>query len=177
MTTGGHIHGDHPFMTVPEERDPIRQLRGRLASAVTVFTSGSGSDLAGLTISSVMIAEGDPPRVVALVNDATDLKDALELTERFVLHVLERGDEHLSEEFAGLRPRPGGVFSDRQTSQSHWGPVLVEESTRASCTVERMEPLGGMVLLVGRIDRVELGDVANPLVYFRGGYRRLIDDR
>ena len=42
MTTGGHIHEEHPFATPAELRDPVRQLRGRLAVPVTIIESAMG---------------------------------------------------------------------------------------------------------------------------------------
>ncbi len=171
------IHGDDPFSTPPPERDPTRQLRGRLASGVTVLTASEGAERAGLTVSSLLVLEGDPPRLIAAVNEATDLWEVIESTGRFVVHILTVSDRGLSEEFAGLRPAPGGPFASRQFHPSEWGPVLDEDHTRAYCTVERTDALDGLRLVVATIDRFELTDLDDPLLYFRGSYRRLQDDR
>ena len=48
------IHSGHPFADgVP--RDPVRQLRGRLVSPVTLWTAGDADRRAGLTVSSTEV--------------------------------------------------------------------------------------------------------------------------
>lgn len=66
---GGRIHFEHPFATPLEERDPTRRFRGRLAAPVTVWTSGAVSGRGGLTVSSLLVAEGDPGIILGLVGD------------------------------------------------------------------------------------------------------------
>src|SRR5919197_877292 len=55
------VGGRHPFTTPPERRDPARRLRGRLLAPVTVWTAGHPPATAGLTVSSLLVAEGRPP--------------------------------------------------------------------------------------------------------------------
>ena len=72
------IHSEHPFLE--PERDPVRQLRGRLGGAVTLWTSGTGDgplDRAGLTVTSVLVANGEPPRLLALLDPDSDLAETL----------------------------------------------------------------------------------------------------
>jgi 3-hydroxy-9,10-secoandrosta-1,3,5(10)-triene-9,17-dione monooxygenase reductase component len=60
------IGGQPPFAVPPERRDPTRRLRGRLVAPVTVWTAGRPPGGAGLTVSSVLVAEGDPARLAWL---------------------------------------------------------------------------------------------------------------
>jgi 3-hydroxy-9,10-secoandrosta-1,3,5(10)-triene-9,17-dione monooxygenase reductase component len=46
-----------PFAVPAERRDPARRLRGRLVAPVTVRTAGHLPGGAGLTVSSVLVAE------------------------------------------------------------------------------------------------------------------------
>ena len=48
----------HPF--ADPEPDPVRRLRGRLGGAVTLWTAGDGATRAGLTVTSLMVAGGEP---------------------------------------------------------------------------------------------------------------------
>ena len=66
------IHTEHPFATPEGDRDPLRRLRGRMAAPVTVWTTGTGAGRHGLTISSVVVAEGEPAHVLGLVDEDTD---------------------------------------------------------------------------------------------------------
>jgi flavin reductase (DIM6/NTAB) family NADH-FMN oxidoreductase RutF len=167
------IHSEHPFRPPPDDRDPTRRFRGRLASGVTIVTSGSELSRAGLTVSSLLVVEGDPPLAQLVVGPTTDLWDEAAEYGRFVIHVCR--DEHvrLADVFAGLAPSPGGMFADVTTEQTDWGPVLTDLPDRAFCSFQSAEEAGWSGLIRGRIDRVEVSDLMNPMVHFRSAYRRL----
>lgn len=167
------IHADHPFATPLELREPVRRLRGRLSLPVTVWTAGAPGSYAGLTVSSLLVAEGDPSLVVGLISPTTDLYEEILSTEAFVVHVIEFGSHTLADRFAGLRPSPGGLFADLKILPSQWGPVLERFPDRAYCSFESAGELGFQLLVQGRIERIELAEHTDPLTYLRGRYRRL----
>ena len=167
------IHTEHPFADLPEDRDPVRRFRGRLANPVTIITSGEGAGRVGLTVSSLFVAEGEPGRVHAVVGPNSDLWDVSAQTERFVVHVCDVEDTGLAEVFAGLRPSPGGLFASTNTTPSKWGPLLDELPDRLFCSLESRVESGNSGVLVGVVDAVELSDLKDPLVHFRGAYRGL----
>jgi 3-hydroxy-9,10-secoandrosta-1,3,5(10)-triene-9,17-dione monooxygenase reductase component len=169
----GEVHYENPFATPPEARSPARRLRGRLTSGVSVWTSFVDDAPVGLTMSSVLVAEGDPGRILGLVNDTTSLWEAITSSRRFVVHLLDRDHRELAESFAGLRPAPGGVFAGLDARPSEWGPVLGELANRAYCRLASSAPAGYQILVSGAIERVELDELERPLVYFRGRYRDL----
>lgn len=169
----GEIHEDHPFRTPEELRDPVRQFRGRLAAPVTIVTAGTAETPAGLTVSSLMVAEGDPARLYVLVGPTTDLYEAIMDTGRFVVHVLRGDDRRWADVFAGLRPSPGGVFSGLDVSETAWGPTITSIGDRAFCTLNHFEEESFVAILTSTVDDVTVADLADPLVYFRGGYRGL----
>jgi 3-hydroxy-9,10-secoandrosta-1,3,5(10)-triene-9,17-dione monooxygenase reductase component len=173
MTEQGGIHDEHPFDTPLDQRDPARRFRGRLASPVTVVTAGSGERRTGLTVSSIMVAEGEPSRVYFLVGTTTDLYYVLEQRGKFVVHVLEDRHREMSDVFAGVRPSPGGRFAGLDVEDSDWGPVLSDVTTRAYCTFEGGDEETYFLVAEGVIDELELGDIDDPLAYFRGTYRSL----
>ena len=172
MADHGGVHEEHPFETPPDDRDPARRFRGRLAAPVTVVTSGAGDHRTGLTVSSLVVAEGDPSRIYFLLGSTTDLFYGLEETGKFVVHVLEESDQVIADIFAGLRPSPGGRFAGLDVEQSEWGPVLTGVGTRAYCTYEGGDEETFFIVAEGKIDRLELSDIKDPLVYFRGRYRK-----
>src|ERR671913_178577 len=53
---GAQIHSSDPFATPEQDKSPVRRLRGRLAAGVTLWTT---TGPAGLTVSSMMVADGD----------------------------------------------------------------------------------------------------------------------
>jgi 3-hydroxy-9,10-secoandrosta-1,3,5(10)-triene-9,17-dione monooxygenase reductase component len=169
----GRVHRDHPFRTPVELREPARRFRGRLASPVTVWTAGSPEERAGLTVSSLVVSEGEPPSVFGLVGTTTDLAEVVQRSEAFVVHVLEKKDRPLAERFALRHPSPGGVFRGLGVADSKWGPVLTALSNRVCCRCEDVTETGNHLLVRGAIEEIELGELSDPLVYFRGAYRGL----
>ena len=163
------IHSDHPFRDpVP---DTVRRLRGRLGGAVTLWTSTTGRP-AGLTVSSVMVAAGDPPAVVALLDPDSDLAEALLSARRGVLHLLQWRHRDLAEMFAGLAPAPGGVFAQAAFEETTWGPRLADVGAWAGLTLTDVREVGWSLLVTCGVEHAEVGDEDQPLVHRRGRYQR-----
>jgi 3-hydroxy-9,10-secoandrosta-1,3,5(10)-triene-9,17-dione monooxygenase reductase component len=169
------IHDDDPFADPLPERDPVRRFRGRLAAPVTVVTSGPPAARAGLTVSSLVVVEGDTPALFFLLGPVNDLWDAIFDTGWFVVHVLERPHRELSDRFAGYRPSPGGPFAGLTVTDGPFGPEFDDVATRAYCRYAGHRDLGPLHLVEGAIESVKLHDLTAPLQYFRGRYLGLGD--
>ena len=170
---GGEIHYEDPFSTPEGKREPARRLRGRLAGGVTVWTSGPADARTGLTISSLLLSEGTPSLVVGSISDTTDLYLSIKETGAFVVHLLDDRHKVLSDQFAGLRPSPGGLFAGLEVEDTEWGPLLSSFGNRAFCRLHDDFDSGFQRLVRGTIEKIELDDIDSPLVYFRGRYRAL----
>jgi flavin reductase (DIM6/NTAB) family NADH-FMN oxidoreductase RutF len=166
------IHSEHPFLEPESDRDPVRRLRGRLGGAVTLWTAGDDANPTGLTVSSLMVAGGEPGRVLALVDPDSDLHDRLRETGRAVVQLLRWEDRQLADAFAGTAPAPGGPFRMAEFAQTRWGPLLAGAATWVGVTFESANEVGWSVLVTCTIDEVTIGDDVPPLVHRRGRYLR-----
>jgi 3-hydroxy-9,10-secoandrosta-1,3,5(10)-triene-9,17-dione monooxygenase reductase component len=162
--------GSDPFTTPVEARQPARRFRGRLAMPVTVWTSQSAArSPAGITVSSVLIADGTPPEVLGLIDPLSDFWDAAQESARLVVHILDADQTRLAEKFA-LR-FPGDPFEGEQLLPTSWGPAIATAAPRASCTLLSSADAGYLRLVRARIDGFELGEEpVRPLVHYRGRY-------
>ena len=165
------IHSDHPF---PTEDDPVRRFRGRLGGAVALVTRGADADRAGLTVSSLMVANGDPARVLFLVDPDSDLGETLTIGSRAVVQLLAWPHRHLAEAFAGTAPAPGGPFRTGTFVDSEWGPRLVDATAWASVAVEALEEVGWSLLVTAVVDAAEIGPAAadEALLHRRGRWSK-----
>ncbi len=167
------IHSEHPFLPSDGDRDPVRQLRGRIGGAVSLWTSGVGIERSGLTVSSYFVAQGEPGRFVALLHEDSDLLERLQETGTAVVALLEWRHRDLAEVFAGLFPAPGGPFRLGDWEDTAWGPRLATTSTWAGVRLDPASPhaVGWSVLVEAIIEHAEVGEVGDALVHRQGRYR------
>lgn len=163
------IHASHPFS---DPDDPARRLRGRVGGRVTLWTAGGGPDRAGLTVSSVLVAAGEPARVLGLLDPDSDLAVRLLDSRRAVLALLRWRHRDLAEAFAGRLPAPGGAFRLGEFADTPWGPVLGDAAGWAGLELADARPVGWSLLVETIVGRLEVGDDADPLVHRRGRYER-----
>ncbi|HEX6498581.1 MAG TPA: flavin reductase family protein [Micromonosporaceae bacterium] len=168
------IHSTDPFATPEEHRSPVRRLRGRLPAAVTLWTAATPDGRrAGLTVSSTLVVDGAPGRLLGLIDDESDLWSAVRVSGRFVVTPLQPRHRQLADRFAGLMPAPGGLFALEEWTATEWGPRLSDLDTWAGCRLDDARPLGWSLLVEATIEHVEVGESAEPLVHARGRYREL----
>ena len=168
------IHDTHPFAG---EEDPVRRFRGRLGGTVTLWTSGAGADRAGLTVTSLMVANGEQPRVLALLDPDSDLVEALRDTGRAVVSLLSWADRGLAEMFAGTAPAPGGMFRQAEFVDTEHGPLLASATTWAEVELEEEREVGWSSLVTCRLAGAVAGDDGDPLGHRRGRWLRLGQER
>ncbi len=162
------IHTTHPF--ADPEPDGVRRFRGRLGGAVTLWTANR----AGLTVTSLMLAHGDEPRLLALVDPDSDLFEALRGSGRAVVVLLSWDDRGLAEAFAGTAPAPGGPFRMAEFVEGAYGPRLASAATFAEISLDSDVVVGWSALVTCRVDRVVVGDEDGPMLgHRRGRYFRL----
>ncbi len=164
---------EDPFATPAAERRQDRRLRGRLVAPVTVWTAGAGETRAGLTVASVLVVEGEPPRLIGAIDPLSDLREAIETAGGpFVVHLLEAGDRALSERFAGSHP--GDPFEGLDVAETEHGPRLAGDRPVALCRLDTVDAVGHLALVRAVIERIELAaDDRQPLAYYLGHYRTL----
>jgi 3-hydroxy-9,10-secoandrosta-1,3,5(10)-triene-9,17-dione monooxygenase reductase component len=168
---GGQIHASDPFATPESDKSDVRRLRGRLVAPVTLWTAPSGSGgPSGLTVSSVLIADGEPGRVVGLIDEESDFWTAAEAAGRFTVTPLTAADQQLADRFAGLMPAPGGLFATGEWTETPFGPVPRHAGTWAGCRLESRRPCGWALLIEAVIESIEAGPATAPLAHYRGRY-------
>lgn len=168
------IHSEHPFDPPAAERDQGRRFRGRVGGAVSLWTAGEGIERVGLTVSSYLVAAGQPGRVVAVLHPDSDLLERLDETGVAVMALLGWRDRALADVFAGLMPAPGGAFRGGDWQQTEWGPRLATIDTWVGLRLDRdsRREVGWSALVEAEIAHVEVGDDVEPLVHRRGRYQR-----
>jgi flavin reductase (DIM6/NTAB) family NADH-FMN oxidoreductase RutF len=164
-----------PLAPTPEW---MRQALRSLATGVTIVTfrdeHGAPS---GMTASAVCSVSLEPPQVLACVNRASRSFAAIETARRFGVSVLNEGQRAIAEFCA--RPaadkRLDARWIDRRLPAD--APAAIAGALcHLDCAVAVSVDAGTHAIVVGRVERILLGDDAGPLTYFRGAYRQLDPD-
>ncbi len=103
---------------------------------VTVWTAGQLPGGAGLTVSSVLVAEGQPARLLGLIYPTSAFWEAVQETRGLVVQGLAAGDRALAERFSEVRPPIRGPFERLELAESssggyHQPCCLVQRSSAA----------------------------------------------
>jgi flavin reductase (DIM6/NTAB) family NADH-FMN oxidoreductase RutF len=170
------IHHSHPFEASEQDRNPLRRFRGRMTSPVSIWAAATEGRRAGWTLSSFLVADGEPGEVIGLVDEESALADILPETTAVTVNLLGWDQRTLADAFAGVAPAPGGPFSLVAWNDTDWGPVLTNSLGWIGA---RLSPdpdhAGWGLLLRAVVERVEIQ--ANPadevLCYVHGRYRSL----
>jgi flavin reductase (DIM6/NTAB) family NADH-FMN oxidoreductase RutF len=175
-TSGVTIHHSHPFAVGEQDRNPLRRFRGRMASPVSIWAATAHGTRAGWTLSSFLVADGDPGEVIGLIDEESPLADVLAESPTLTISLLGWGQRALADAFAGVAPAPGGPFALSNWQDTDWGPVL-ENSLGWIGARLKADPdhAGWGLLLRAVVERVEIQpDAADDLLcYVRGRYRSL----
>ena len=167
------IHTEHPSSS-PSGTRCGGSAAGSVGS-VTLWTAGRGSgpaDRAGLTVTSVLVALGEPPRLLALLDPDSDLADMLPRPGVAVVSVLSWEDRDLAEAFAGTAPAPGRRLPSGRVRADAVGAATGERDDLGRRTAG--EHRRGRLVDPGDLRRSRTSSVGDddPLVHRRGRYLR-----
>jgi 3-hydroxy-9,10-secoandrosta-1,3,5(10)-triene-9,17-dione monooxygenase reductase component len=125
-------------------------------------------------VSSVLVAEGEPPEVLGLLDPLSELRDLLERQGRFVVHVLDDGDRRLASSFAGRYP--ADPYEGLEVRDTGYGPAIAGARTLISCRLTGVQSVGYHHLVTGAVAGIDIGETGSPLGYYRGRFRTLSDE-
>ncbi len=126
-------------------------------------------------MSSVLVADGDPPEVLGLVDEDSDLADLAGQAGVVAVSLLSWEHRSLAEAFAGLAPAPGGPFRLAEWRETDWGPVLVGAVGWLGVELtDTSTRLGWLRAMRGHLVQAHVDTAASDvLTHLRGRYREL----
>jgi flavin reductase (DIM6/NTAB) family NADH-FMN oxidoreductase RutF len=150
----------------------LRDALGCFATGVTVVTclDDEGNPV-GLTANSFTSLSLDPPLLLVCVAKAAASADPLGEAEHFAVNVLQTGQQPASITFStrvedrfGCTPWALG---------EHGVPILRDSLSVFECARHAVHDGGDHFILVGEVKKATFEPGLDPLLYFRGSYRRL----
>lgn len=159
---------------VPVDSDSFRKALSQFASGVTVVTTrNAAGESLGLTVSAFCSVSLTPPLVMVSVDVGSEAHAGFRESGVFGVSILAEGQDDVSRLFA----RPGHTkFREIELRTGERGVALVPGAlAHIECEVRAAHPAGDHILYVGEIVALAVRS-GRPLLYNRGGYRRLADD-
>jgi 3-hydroxy-9,10-secoandrosta-1,3,5(10)-triene-9,17-dione monooxygenase reductase component len=147
----------------------FRDVLGRYASGVTVVTTLSSGEPAGMTCQSFTSVSLDPPLVAFLPTKQSRAFVAIQRAGIFCVNFLSEGQAELSTRFAS---RGDDKFAGVEWSRSAGtgSPLLTGIVGHVDCTVHSVHEAGDHYLVMGKVVDLAVGEDRDPLLYYRGGY-------
>lgn len=162
-------------MTVLDKRLFTDAMR-LAASAVSVITTEGTGGRYGVTVSSFCTATAEPPQMLACLHAAGPTPEALRRNGVFCVNLLERGQRHVADSFAGriAQWREDRFACDNWTRLSTGAPVLERAMVALDCRLVNEMVLSTHIIFVGEV--VALASAGGmPLLYADQNYQRLAD--
>jgi len=152
----------------------FRQIIGHFATGVTVITTAHDGWLHGMTANAITSVSLDPLLLLICVDHAAHAHDQLTKAGVFAVNVLSEEQEDLSRLFANTQePEENSLRGAAYHFGMHGAPVLDTCLAYLECeVVDRCEG-GDHTIFIGSVLEGEMEEEAAPLIFYRGGYRRL----
>ena len=158
-------------MPVSEER--FKEVFRRWASGITIVTTHRPGGIHGMTANSFSSLSLEPPLVLICVDKRTHTHTLIAEQQAFGIHLLARGQEHLSENCAGRAGEEGHWLEGLDYRVEITGaPILNDCAAWLDCRLWAAYDGGDHTIYVGRVEAASLTD-RPPLLWFDRGYRRL----
>ena len=159
------------FRTGSDKRT-LRDALGCFATGVTVVTCRDGDGRpVGLTANSFTSVSLDPPLLLVCIAKAAASAGAMVTASHFAVNVLQTEQQPASIRFS---TRHEDRFGPNDWSPGEYGAPVLEKSLGVfECDIHAVHDGGDHHLLVGRVLKARFDGGLDPLLYFRGRYRRL----
>jgi 3-hydroxy-9,10-secoandrosta-1,3,5(10)-triene-9,17-dione monooxygenase reductase component len=153
----------------PSDGRAFRDALARFATGVAFVTATPAGEPAGLIVNSLASVSLEPPLVSFCPVRGSVTWRRMRRTGRFGVNVLARQHERFvaraaapgTDRFAGLdwSPGDGGV------------PLVAGALAALECEIVAEHPAGDHTIVVGRVERMQVGAGDDPLVFYAGAFR------
>lgn len=153
----------------------LRAFAGHFATGVAVVTTAHPDGaLHGLTLNAVTSLSLNPPLYLVCLDHRSNTLKALKESGHFAVHFLARDQAEISRIFASKQEdKFAGVTHALGESGS---PLIDGVLAAAECRLSEICTIGDHMIVIGEVQRTHLFG-GEPLLYHRGGYTALADER
>jgi flavin reductase (DIM6/NTAB) family NADH-FMN oxidoreductase RutF len=146
----------------------LRRVCGRFATGVAIIgVSGPEGRAVGLTVNSFASLSLEPPLILWSLARHSPNAGLFAPGAAFGVSILRAGHGELARRFA--TPQPDKFAGVPHWRCAHGVPYIEDALATLSCRVERADPLGDHLLIVGAVDDHAASE-GEPLVFYGGDF-------
>jgi len=147
---------------------------GHFASGVTIMTTTAAGRMHGMTVSAFASQSLEPLLILVSVERSTEMHKLVMASRAFAINILDEHAEGTARFYADNARLKGPEFVEGAYHIGTTGAPLLNEATATiEATVHSTLEAGDHSIIVGRVTALEVRSDAEPLVYYRSGYRSL----
>jgi flavin reductase (DIM6/NTAB) family NADH-FMN oxidoreductase RutF len=159
---------------LPLDKASFRHAMGHFASGVTIMTTTAGGRMHGMTVSAFSSQSLDPLLILVSVERSTVMHQLVLESRAFAISILDEHGEGTARFFADNARLDAPEFREGAYRIGTTGSPILEEATAVlEATVHSTLEAGDHSIIVGRVTALEVLRDAQPLIYYRSGYRRV----
>jgi 3-hydroxy-9,10-secoandrosta-1,3,5(10)-triene-9,17-dione monooxygenase reductase component len=144
----------------------LKKFMRYIPQPVTILTTVQDGKLSGITVSAFTSISMNPPLVLVGLSKTAPSHGAIVAKGRFVVNLLDSGQDFLGERFAGLH-KVDDKFHDVPVSFNKRGmPFLVDCAANIDCDVSETIETGDHSLILAAPVSISIKKKADPLVYY-----------
>ena len=156
------------------DKASFRYALGHFASGVTVMTVGGADRLHGMTVSAFASVSLEPPLILVCVEHSTLMHRLLPEQGAFAVNILGERGEASSRFFADNARLQAPEFREGNYRLGVTGsPIMLDANAYLEARVQGRHDAGDHSIVVGEVVALEVLSETEPLIFYRGGYRRL----
>jgi flavin reductase (DIM6/NTAB) family NADH-FMN oxidoreductase RutF len=161
---------------VPIDADAYRKVMSNFATGVTVVTTAVDGKLHGFTANAVTSVSLDPLLFLVCVDKKANAHGELGKAKHFGVSVLAAHQTDTSNVFAKTGLPEEGTLRGVPFHRGDTGVPLLDDCMAClECEVTEFLEGGDHTIVIGRVVHGCVASDADPLLFFRGRYRRLAE--
>ncbi len=150
----------------------LRDALGCFGTGVTIVTTmDKAGKPVGLTANSFTSVSLDPPLILFCLARSSSNLPAFEANDAFGVNIL-----HIGQQLASARFASKAAERFESVSWERWddgAPILNGSLASFDCVKHSVHDAGDHLVIIGRVTRARFEPQRDPLIFFRGKYRRL----
>lgn len=150
----------------------FRSAMRHLAGGVSVITVGRGTEITGMTVTSVSSLSVDPPTLIVSINRESSSWPLLKTCGFFGVNIVNADQLDVAERFSGKDGLKGAArFAGAQWITLVSGvPLLAGALAAIDCEVEDFVERHSHAIVIGRVTDMQLSPRGAALTYWQGQY-------